>query len=173
MAGHDFTPRKQRTRDHIIADQSVNHLERFIIDAGFTAQRLVGDYGYDLVMTTFDQQGYVEPGFVRFQLKASDTLPRSGADTVFDVDIRDYHLWVQEPMPVILVLHEASSRRSFWLHFRVFFEDDPSRHPKKGAKTVRVRVPLRRRVNRQAIVRMRGLKAASLAIGGIKLWRPR
>ena len=40
-------PRKQRTRQHVIADQSVNHVERFIIDEGHTAQRLEKDYGYD------------------------------------------------------------------------------------------------------------------------------
>ena len=32
MARRTFEPRKQRTREHVIADQSVNHVERFIID---------------------------------------------------------------------------------------------------------------------------------------------
>ena len=27
-----FGPRKQRTRQHVMADQSVNYVERFIID---------------------------------------------------------------------------------------------------------------------------------------------
>jgi len=49
-----FSPRKQRTRQHVIADQSVNHVERLIIDAGHTAQRLTADYGYDLVLFTYD-----------------------------------------------------------------------------------------------------------------------
>jgi hypothetical protein len=58
------TTRKRRTRQHVIADQSVNYVERFIIDEGHTAQRLQHDYGYDLELTTFDEQGYVEPGAV-------------------------------------------------------------------------------------------------------------
>jgi hypothetical protein len=33
-------PRKRRTRRHVIADQGVNYVERFIIDEGHTAQRL-------------------------------------------------------------------------------------------------------------------------------------
>jgi hypothetical protein len=37
MARKIIGPRKQRTRQHVIADQSVNHVERFIIDEGHTA----------------------------------------------------------------------------------------------------------------------------------------
>jgi hypothetical protein len=54
-------PRKRRTRQHVIADQSVNHVERFIIEAGHVMHRLANDYGYDLVMMTFDESGYAEP----------------------------------------------------------------------------------------------------------------
>ena len=71
-------PRKQRTRQHVIADQCVNHVERFIIDEGHTAQRVEKDYGYDLFLFTFDEQGYAEPGLVYLQLKAAETLPAAG-----------------------------------------------------------------------------------------------
>jgi hypothetical protein len=49
-------PRKQRTRQHVIADQSVNYVERFIIDEGHTTQPLEKDYGYDLLLFTYDDQ---------------------------------------------------------------------------------------------------------------------
>jgi hypothetical protein len=62
MAMHKFGPRKRRTREHVVADQAVNYVERFVIDAGHTAQRLSSDYGYDLVVFTYDEQGYLEPG---------------------------------------------------------------------------------------------------------------
>src|SRR5438552_10779743 len=91
MAQKIFGPRKQRTRQHVIADQSVNHVERFIIDEGHTAQRITTDYGYDMLMMTYDEQGYAEPGVVLLQLKASDSLTRAGAAFVFDLDIRDYN----------------------------------------------------------------------------------
>ncbi len=74
MARQAPGPRKQRTRQHVIADLSVHHLEGFILKAGHTVQRLGSDYGYDLLMSTFDEQGYVEPGMVYFQLKAMETL---------------------------------------------------------------------------------------------------
>ena len=64
MARKLFGPFKRRTRQHVIADQSVNHAERFIIDEGHTAQRLEKDYGYDLALFTYDDQGYAEPGAV-------------------------------------------------------------------------------------------------------------
>jgi hypothetical protein len=61
MAGRVFELRKRRTREHVLADQSANHVERFIIDEGHTAQRLGSDYGYDLVLFTFDEDGMPSP----------------------------------------------------------------------------------------------------------------
>jgi hypothetical protein len=57
MASEFPGPRKQRTRQHVIADLSVHHVERFILEQGHTAHRLGSDYGYDLLMSTFDEQG--------------------------------------------------------------------------------------------------------------------
>jgi hypothetical protein len=168
MAGKIFGPRKQRTRQHVIADQSVNHVERFIIDEGHTAQRLEKDYGYDLLLHTYDEQGYIEPGVVCLQLKAAEILQAVGSGYVFDVDIRDYNLWILEKTPVILVLFDASRRRGYWLSVRDYFSESAARRPKKGAKTVRVRVPKRQVVSRRAIATFRDLKweACRWAMGG-------
>ncbi len=35
-----------------------SYVERFIIDAGHTAQRVEKDYGYDLLLFTYDEDGY-------------------------------------------------------------------------------------------------------------------
>ena len=115
------TPRKRRTRKHVIADQSMNHLERFIYHANYVAERQLSDYGYDLVMKTFDADGYVEPGRVYFQLKASDGLKESGDDFVFQLDVADYNLWHREGHPVFLILYDASAReRALVVHPEVF-----------------------------------------------------
>ena len=111
VARKGSAPRKQRTRQHVIAAQSVNHVERFIIDEGHTTERMVGDYGYDLTMRTYGEEGYAEEGSVYLQLKAAETLTGSGHEFVFDIDRRDYALWTAELMPVILVLFDASLRR--------------------------------------------------------------
>jgi Domain of unknown function (DUF4365) len=142
----------------VIADLSVHHVEGFILQEGHTAQRLGSDYGYDLIMWTFDGAGYPEPGSIYFQLKAMETLDKRGTDYVHGLDVRDYHLWMLEKTPVILVLFDATRRKACWLHVQRYFGEDNARHPKKGAKTVRVRVPMRQAVSRRAIARMRGLK---------------
>jgi hypothetical protein len=87
----------------VIADQAVNHVEQFIAAEGYTAQRVEKDYGYDLILFTYDHRGYVEPGLVFLQLKASETLVWSGGHCTFDLDMRDVNLWRQESYPVFLV----------------------------------------------------------------------
>jgi hypothetical protein len=153
-----FEPRKQRTRQHVIADLSVHHVEGVILEEGHTAERFGSDYSYDLNMRTFDDEGYVEPGVVYFQLKASEALQAVGSDYVFDVDIRDYNLWIREDMPVILVLFDAFRRKAWWLWVQGYFDDDSEREPKKGARTVRMRIPKRQIVNRSAVRKIRELK---------------
>jgi hypothetical protein len=53
-------PRKRRTREHVIAALSANHVERFIVQCGFAFEVTRSDYGYDLAMKTFDDEGYIE-----------------------------------------------------------------------------------------------------------------
>jgi hypothetical protein len=151
-------PRTQRTRQHVIADQSVNYVERFIIDEGHTAQRLERDYGYDLLLFTYDDQGYAEPGVAFLQLKASETLTQSGSHCVYDLDIRDYNLWMVENTPVFLILFEARHRRAYWLHIQPYFRTYASRQPRKGARTVRVEVSRRQTISRRGVAAMRELK---------------
>jgi hypothetical protein len=144
----------------VIAAQSVNFVERFIIDEGHTAQRVEADYGYDLYVTTFDEEGYAEPGLIYFQLKATDDpeLTGSGTDYVLDVAVEDYHAWIDETMPVILVLFDARKRRAWWLYFQRYCFEDPTRAPRKGAKTFRVFIPNVQKFSRRAVAAMRTWK---------------
>jgi hypothetical protein len=156
------TPRKRRTRQHVIAAQSANYVERFVIDEGHTAQRLEHDYGYDLILFTYDVDGYVEEGAVYLQLKASETLSEAEGSYAFDLDVRDHNRWKSEPMPVILVLFDASRRRAYWLYVQRYFAEDEARRPRSRARTLRVYVPVRQTVSRRAIARMRLFKQAVL-----------
>jgi hypothetical protein len=158
MATPPLGPRKRRTREHVIADLSIHHVERFILEEGHTAQRLGSDYGYDLIAWTFDEEGYAEPGALCFQFKAMEALQESGPDYVYDLDVRDYNLWTREEAPVIFILFDATRRRAYWLGVQPYFQADQARHPKKAAKTVRLRVPKRQVVSRRAVARMRDLK---------------
>jgi hypothetical protein len=47
--------RKRRTREHVIADLSVHHVEGLALKCGYTVQRTIADYGYDLRLETFSE----------------------------------------------------------------------------------------------------------------------
>jgi Domain of unknown function (DUF4365) len=158
MARPLLIPRKQRTRQHVIADLGIHYVEGFVLEEGHTAQQLGRDYGYDLLMFTYDERGYVEPGFISLQVKSAESLQSAGAGYVFDLDVRDYNLWMAEKMPVILVLFDAGRRRAYWLAVKDYFRQDVARRPPRGAKTIRVRVDGRQSLNRRAIARMRAMK---------------
>ncbi len=67
--------RKTPTREHMIADLSINHVERQLLLRGCSVERIHHDYGYDLTMTRFNAAGEIEGGHVYFQVKATDNPP--------------------------------------------------------------------------------------------------
>jgi hypothetical protein len=137
------TLKKRRTREHVIADLSVNHVERFVLRCGWTVERKRYDYGIDLVMDTYNARGEVENGWVRFQLKATDSLRRSADGTVIPLRLewRDLLFWLNEREPVILVLYDARGDRAFWLYVQEYFRRQ--QWPKRSSKetTVTVHIP--------------------------------
>jgi hypothetical protein len=68
-------PGKLRTRAHVLADLSINYVERQVLLCGFSVDRVQHDYGYDLTMTSYQTTGEIEPGPVYIQVKATDHLP--------------------------------------------------------------------------------------------------
>jgi hypothetical protein len=157
-------PRKRRTRGHVIASQSVNYVERLLIDEGHTAQRVENDYGNDLILFTYDGFGYAEPGYVFLQLKATESIRAGsgGRDFRLSIRIEDYNLWRDEPMPVFLVLYDAAKRKAYWLYLQQYFEEDRAREPRAGARSVWLRVPAANRMSRRTIRYLRGRKQAVL-----------
>jgi hypothetical protein len=63
---------KVRTRDHVIADLAVNHVERQVLLAGCTVQEIASDYGVDLVVFVFSASGEPENGALFLQVKATE-----------------------------------------------------------------------------------------------------
>jgi len=95
--------RKIRTRQHIIVDLGVNYVERQILLAGYTLERITRDYGLDLNMTTFGSDGQIESEMVWFQVKATDNLQLVADETIVTVRIEsaDLRYWLMQLMPVI------------------------------------------------------------------------
>ena len=144
--------RKTWTREHVIASQSVAHVERCMVAVGHTAERQFSDYGYDLSMMTFAPDGGVEPGNVWFQLKATDTPPlRRDGDTIpYPLDWKDVSVWREEPMPVILVVYDAAHETGYWLYTQALFQSDV-RFSGSGTGTVTVHLSRGNVLNEQAV----------------------
>jgi hypothetical protein len=156
--------RKRRTREHFIADLSVNHLERFILLCGWTAQRVSPDYGVDLVMDTFDDRGRIENGVVKFQLKATDSirLVSHRPSIAIRLDWRDVIYWLNEWMPVILVVYDAKRDRACWLYLQPALREI-ARVPRRRTQRLTVHVPLANSLDVAAIRRFAGYRDAVLA----------
>jgi hypothetical protein len=156
----------RRTREHIIASQSHNYVEKFFIDKGHTVDRPT-DYGVDVLVNTFDGEGYAESGDIRLQLKASDTFKYSsdGSYISFTIEVRHYRHWMKEPMPVFLILYDAKKIKAFWLYIQEYFGSGAGKKPNKKAKkakSITVRVPVMNEFTEQTVDYMRARKAAIL-----------
>ncbi len=162
---NETAPRPRRTREHVIASQSHNYIEKFFIDQGHTVDRPGQDYGFDLLVNTFDDQGYAESGEILIQLKASDGLAYSADRKYISylVSLEHCTLWMASPMPVFLILYDAPRAKAYWLYVQEYFAAAPQRRPKAGAKIRTVRVPTANEFTPDTVDYMRARKAAVLA----------
>jgi hypothetical protein len=109
--------RKRRTREHVIADLGVNHVERAVLLCGYTVERRVVDYGIDLWVETYNGRGEYEVGEIKIQVKATDVLTRSadGQSVLWRVAIADLRSWLFDIAPVVLVVYDAMGDVAYWL----------------------------------------------------------
>jgi Domain of unknown function (DUF4365) len=145
--------RKMRTREHVLADLSLNHLERHILLSDGIVSRPYRDYGYDFMLTSFNALGEVEAGYVFFQLKATDDLPllADGETISWPISRRDLLLWLDEACPVILVVYDGKRDRAFWLDIQAYFAGRPSAELFLAGQTINAHLRLSDRVNRRSI----------------------
>jgi hypothetical protein len=136
--------RKQRTRAHIIEDLGFNHVERQILYAGFTVHRIThNDYGYDGLITTFNEFGELESGLINFQLKSTDFIQQSKlkASFVFDLSERDLEAWLIESNLMLFILYDAQKERAYFLDLQTYFNENPMKFI-KNRKFVRIYIPI-------------------------------
>lgn len=144
VAEGDGLPRKRRTREHIIADLSANHVERYVLSCGFSVERIIHDYGIDLVMFTYTEQGEFENGQVFIQLKATDRPRLVAQGRALAVSIRraDLELWLSETMPWILIVYDAARTVAYWLYVQAYFESLVGFDVRRIGRTTTAHVPL-------------------------------
>jgi hypothetical protein len=160
------TRRKRRTRSHIIADLSVNHVEKHVLQCGWIVQRFSPDYGLDLMMTTFDRRGEIENGDVRLQVKATDSIKVLAGRKAIAVRVewRDMVYWLNEPLPVILVIYDAKSDRAWWIYLNQALREEG----RAGTTTANltISIPLANVLNTEAIREFRKLRDLALLSDG-------
>jgi hypothetical protein len=132
--------RKQRTRSHVLADLSANHVERYALLCGYSVERFEHDYGIDLALYTYSAEGEVENGAIYVQLKATDALPtlKDEQSIALEVDRSDLEYWLEEPMPVILILYDAQADLAYWLYIQHYLRGRPSFDLSATGRTVTV-----------------------------------
>lgn len=153
--------RKQRVRSHIIADLSVNFVERIALESGCTVTRIEQDYGYDLTIFTYDSAGYAEAGAILVQLKATDNLStyKVKGGVSWPLDVRDVRLWCDELMPVVLILYDAVAKEACWVYIQSVFAD---RVRLEDRLFVRCFIPEHQRFDTLAMMSLREQKQAAL-----------
>jgi hypothetical protein len=136
--------RKRRTREHVIADLSVNFVERQVLLSGHTAERTRHDYGYDLMLTTYDTNGEPESGEVRLQIKATDSLPvlKGNGKVSWRIERSDLARWMNDPFPVILAVYDAQTETAYWLYVQRHFQAQSNFSLFTAGRTVTVHIPV-------------------------------
>ena len=144
--------RKRRTREHILEDLSENQLERNVLLKGHVLRRPERDYGVDVTMFHFADDGTIENGEVRFQLKATDGLNviKQGTAISFPIKTGDLHYWGLEIYPFILIVFDAKAEVAFWLHVQEYVNLHPdSVNPDQ--ESVNVHIPVSNKLTVESI----------------------
>jgi Domain of unknown function (DUF4365) len=152
--------RKQRTREHIIDDLGMNHIERQVLYAGYTFYRYTNsDYGYDASMTTFNENGEIENLQMNIQLKSTDNIKRTSDKQffVFDISKRDLELWCNSDIPVVLLLYDAQKEVAYYIDILEYFQKDGI-NLNKISKFVRLKFSQKDIWNPQIVIKLRHIK---------------
>jgi Domain of unknown function (DUF4365) len=152
--------RKRRTREHVIADLGVHHVEGPVLRCGFTVERIIHDYGLDLYVTTYNPDGEAESDWILVQVKATDHLKRTadGVNVIFRIERIDLNRWLAETYPVILVVYDARADVAYWLYVQAHFAAE--RGQTGTSQKVTARIPAANVLDEAAILRFAAAKAA-------------
>ncbi|HET6881517.1 MAG TPA: DUF4365 domain-containing protein [Pirellulales bacterium] len=162
--------RKRRTRQHVIADLSFNYVERLILRRGWVARRPYPDYGVDMQMETYNDEGEVENGWVLFQLKATDRMTRKRGAIPVRLEWSELLYWLNERLPGILVYYDAQADCAWWLHLQQALRAVELRIDAPPADTITFHVPMENVLDEAAILSFAKLRNAAVPSIGDRAW---
>ena len=119
--------KKFRTRQHIIEDLGLNHIQRQILLSGNILRRFSeNDYGYDGMIDTFNERGEAENLSFKIQLKSTDNIHLSLQKEGFSIDLskRDLELWLDNVYPVLLILYDAQGEITYFVDLQTHFKEN-------------------------------------------------
>jgi hypothetical protein len=137
---------------------------RQILLCGFSVERVIHDYGIDLLLSTHDRRGVIQNGYIALQLKATDS-PRfvaNGSAVACALDTRDLLHWLSEPWPVILVLYDGGHDRAWWVYVQAYFSDAWAMRPSDERHSVTVHLPVENVLDPIAVRQFSRYRAAVL-----------
>jgi hypothetical protein len=152
--------RKRRTRAHVIEALGFNYVEKQVLLAGYTIERVRYDYGYDGYFQTFNEYGEVEANSIFVQLKSTDNLKlieKEENSIIFDLSIRDLELWLLGKEMMILVVYDAQLDQAFFVDLKDYFKSNKTAL-KNVRKFVRIYVPSTNALNATSIKELRKIK---------------
>lgn len=151
----------------MLADLSINYVERQILLRGFALNRLDTDYGIDLLMLTYNDRGEVENGHVLFQVKATDSLQvlQQGTSVACRIEVADLKSWQDEWLPVILIVYDGQRDKAYWLYVQEYVEEKnvSGEDIHADQDRVTVRIPVTNRLDRKAVERFRQFRNRHVA----------
>jgi hypothetical protein len=156
--------RKRRTREHVIADLGVNHVERQALLSNFSIERIVHDYGVDALLFTYDRRGETQPVWVPIQIKATDHPRFVGQNRFISVRVErtDLRSWLANILPVILVVYDAQNEVAYWIYVQAYFGRQRF-GVGRGPGRVTIRIPTSQVFNPPAIRQIVGYRDRMLA----------
>jgi hypothetical protein len=157
--------RKRRTREHVIADLGINYVERQVLLAGFTVERILHDYGIDLELFTYAADGTIQLGSIPLQVKATERARRvdRGAAISIRIERTDLLAWLSCLEPVILVVYDVTDACAWWLYVQADFAARGVPRPPRLAATVSLRIPIEQRLTVDAVRRFAEFRDRALA----------
>lgn len=148
--------RKLRTRQHIIEDLGLNHVERQVLKTGYVIERSMVDYGLDGQILTFNELGEIEFAYFKFQLKSTDLIKSNLKEGLikFDLSQRDIEAWLLAPTVVLLLVYDAQTEVAYYLDLQDYFHEN-RKQLKNLKKYTRVNIPINNIFTPEAMLNLR------------------
>lgn len=129
------------------------------------------DYGIDLYMETYGENGEVENDGVWFQLKATETIKLTKRQTIpVRLEWRDLLYWLNEWRPGILVVYDATQDRAWWLHLQHALRAVRLKIGEPLAETITFHIPVKNILDEAAIREFAKLRDAAVVAKGEPAW---